>query len=477
LEPGKPRLLDEFASEFQPLATTVRVSCTGSVEIHSRIHESNDGGTTFDEGALYRASSLQPLVAGHAFAMPITGDFIVAEVHGAPTRVVATLTATASDRIADRQYELEAFGARSVGIAASLRSLGPINGQFTVEGDGRVIILPSVPDASSADIARRAPAQVRAQLDARVAAGAVPTLQAPSITRQLLVSPFKAAPFRDPTTGLVLMRDRWYDPSTATFLTPDPEGYADSSNLYIFGKGDPVNNSDPTGRLVKFNGNDPWGDFFLFRDSLQNPTAAALLTLQGDTKRGYVLALRPGVTKAQFLATAIPDPPTYLSDLAAQGIPLPRDRRTVEEKVFALMSSMHITEFQTGDSLTRLSSAPFSWFPRTRTFQEKTIRYGGAMTLEPSETPSGNTAVAVNPLELNQGSAWAASAAYNLAFDPQIATMHEFGHPLAYHDNDVPCFQMLSVYLENQIRARRGERMFRTTERPLIKDPKALMCP
>jgi RHS repeat-associated protein len=250
LEPGKPRLLDEFASEFQPLATTVRVSCTGTVEIHSRIHESNDGGTTFDEGALYRASSLQPLVAGHAFAMPITRDFIVAEVHGAPTRVVATLTATASDRIADRQYELEAFGARSVGIAASLRSLGPINGQFTVEGDGRVIILPSVPDASSADIARRAPAQVRAQLDAQVAPAATPALQEPSIMQQLLVSPFKAAPFRDPTTGLVFMRDRWYDPSTGTFLTPDPEGYADSSNPYTYCGGDPVNCSDPTGRAA-----------------------------------------------------------------------------------------------------------------------------------------------------------------------------------------------------------------------------------
>lgn len=47
------------------------------------------------------------------------------------------------------------------------------------------------------------------------------------------------------------MRDRWYDPSTGTFLTPDPEGYGDSSNLYIFGKGDPVNNSDPTGRYIE----------------------------------------------------------------------------------------------------------------------------------------------------------------------------------------------------------------------------------
>ncbi|MGN6183487.1 MAG: hypothetical protein ACTHQM_07515 [Thermoanaerobaculia bacterium] len=202
-----------------------------------------------------------------------------------------------------------------------------------------------------------------------------------------------------------------------------------------------------------------------------------MLTLQGDAKHGFVLGMRPGVTKAQFLATAIPDPPTYLADLAAQGIPLPKDRRTVEEKVFALMSSMHVTEFQTGASLTRRTSWPFSWIPGMLTFHEQTIRYGGAMTLEPSETPSGNTAIAVNPSEIRHGSAWAAEEAYNLAYDPQIATMHEFGHALAYHDNNIPCFQMWSVYLENQLRARRGERTFRFSEHPLNKDPKTLLCP
>jgi len=43
------------------------------------------------------------------------------------------------------------------------------------------------------------------------------------------------------------VRNRWYDPGTGTFLTPDPMGYQDSSNLYAFCAGDPVNCSDPTG--------------------------------------------------------------------------------------------------------------------------------------------------------------------------------------------------------------------------------------
>ncbi|MBV8519086.1 MAG: RHS repeat-associated core domain-containing protein [Acidobacteria bacterium] len=467
IEPDEPKVFDEFATDFQPLATTVRVSCTGAVDVHSRIHESTDGGITFDDGALYRASAAEPFVAGQTIATPITGDFIVAEVGGAPVRVAATLTATVSGRVLERVYELGPRAQHSVAIVAALRTLGSIDGRFAIEGEGRVIVFRAITDIAVANIAQRG----------RSRQGIASDPQPPSMTRQLLISSFKAAPFQEPATGLVFMRGRWYDLSTGTFLTPDPQGFADSSNLYAFGKGDPVDTSDPTGRLVRFTGKDPWGDFFLFRGSLHNPAAAALLTLQGDSKHGYVLGLRPGVTKAQFLATAIPDPPTYRSDLAAQGIPLPKDRRTVEEKVFDLISSMHITEFETGDSLTRLSSWPFSWFARTRTFQEATSRYGGAMTLEPSETPSGNTAIAVNPLEINNGSAWAATAAYHLAYDPEIAVIHEFGHALAYHDNNVPCFQMWSVYFENQVRARRGERLFRTSERPLRNDPKTLICP
>ena len=62
-----------------------------------------------------------------------------------------------------------------------------------------------------------------------------------------LMTGYKAAPFIEPATGLVYLRTRWYDPATGTFLTPDPMGYHDSSNLYAFAKNDPVNRSDPTG--------------------------------------------------------------------------------------------------------------------------------------------------------------------------------------------------------------------------------------
>ena len=58
---------------------------------------------------------------------------------------------------------------------------------------------------------------------------------------------FQALPFSEPATGLVYARARWYDPSTGSFLTADPLGYQDSSNLYAFCGGDPVNCKDPTG--------------------------------------------------------------------------------------------------------------------------------------------------------------------------------------------------------------------------------------
>jgi len=62
-----------------------------------------------------------------------------------------------------------------------------------------------------------------------------------------LLFDFHALPFRDPATHVVYARARWYDPSTGTFLTPDPMGFFDSSNLYAYGSGDPVNMHDPSG--------------------------------------------------------------------------------------------------------------------------------------------------------------------------------------------------------------------------------------
>ena len=51
----------------------------------------------------------------------------------------------------------------------------------------------------------------------------------------------------DSETGLVYLRNRYYQPSTGRFLQRDPIGYAGGLNVMAYCSGDPVNASDPSG--------------------------------------------------------------------------------------------------------------------------------------------------------------------------------------------------------------------------------------
>jgi RHS repeat-associated protein len=62
-----------------------------------------------------------------------------------------------------------------------------------------------------------------------------------------LLTGFKSAPFVEPATELVYFRNRFYDASTGTWLTPDPAGSLDSNNQYAFCAHQPVDCSDPLG--------------------------------------------------------------------------------------------------------------------------------------------------------------------------------------------------------------------------------------
>jgi RHS repeat-associated protein len=55
-----------------------------------------------------------------------------------------------------------------------------------------------------------------------------------------------AGQYTDPTTGLVYLRARWYDPATGEFLTVDPL-VANTQEPYSYGDDDPINGTDPTG--------------------------------------------------------------------------------------------------------------------------------------------------------------------------------------------------------------------------------------
>jgi len=66
-------------------------------------------------------------------------------------------------------------------------------------------------------------------------------------SKSKLLFDFHALPFHDPASGVIYARARWYDPATGAFLTPDPKGFDDSSNLYAYCAGDPINSEDPSG--------------------------------------------------------------------------------------------------------------------------------------------------------------------------------------------------------------------------------------
>jgi RHS repeat-associated protein len=70
---------------------------------------------------------------------------------------------------------------------------------------------------------------------------------AETMADEILSARMHAHPFTDGMTGLNYVRARWYDPLSGTWLSADPSGFLDSSNVYAFAGGDPVNGKDPTG--------------------------------------------------------------------------------------------------------------------------------------------------------------------------------------------------------------------------------------
>lgn len=51
----------------------------------------------------------------------------------------------------------------------------------------------------------------------------------------------------DEETGLIYVRNRYYDPELGRFITADPKGYMDGPSPYTFVRNDPVNKRDPQG--------------------------------------------------------------------------------------------------------------------------------------------------------------------------------------------------------------------------------------
>jgi RHS repeat-associated protein len=207
---------------------TLRIECTDDVLIVARIQTSPDG-TSFDQGRVFHAvGEDDPVTSTAPRRFATDRDLVVMEVSGAPVMVHVSVANIAGDVLAEREYEIPAFAQQIVNLANYRAVAASV--ALTVQGSGAVVAQTEGDDAGLSN-----------QLQPASTPHSVNPLAG-------LPASFKAAPFQEPMTGLIMMRDRWYDPKTGTFISPDPEGYRDSPDLYTFAGGDPVNKSDPSGR-------------------------------------------------------------------------------------------------------------------------------------------------------------------------------------------------------------------------------------
>jgi RHS repeat-associated protein len=224
IEPGTRLFPDVLPAATE--TATVRVDCTSEIEILSRIQQSSSQVRTAGAERFY-----------HAVSVARSGTTAVVRV-GTPSIAIGEVRGeTVTVRLTTRHAQAITFplGPHDVRLVDIDRPNDlPTEVEIEIVGGNGQIFASA--EAASGKVVPPVP----------VRRATTSTTTTPETL--LGVASFKAAPFRDPATGLVYMRDRWFDPRSGTFLTPDPAGYRDSSNLYSYCSGDPVNCHDPTGR-------------------------------------------------------------------------------------------------------------------------------------------------------------------------------------------------------------------------------------
>jgi RHS repeat-associated protein len=100
--------------------------------------------------------------------------------------------------------------------------------------------------------------------------------------------------------GMVYLGARYYDAATRTFLSPDPLDYHAGLNLYSYAAGDPINLTDPDGRIAKetFSIN-------TYKESLSLFSSSADSWKMGDINNRALAVLGVGTATIAVTATTI----------------------------------------------------------------------------------------------------------------------------------------------------------------------------
>ena len=241
---GAPQIELNAFSEVAAIGS-LQIRCSTAVVIAARIQASADGGGTFDEGRTYAAVD-EASGFRDSRTVAVDGDLFVAEVFGKPVTFEAVVTGKSGSVVGRKTYAVNAFAQKTLDLS-DLRSAPTVARPASVtvrvaDGEGALVVGRETRDPDLLQLVARRDREVNAVSTA--ASAAAPSHTPPP---SLGTASFQAAPFQDSFTGLVYFRNRWYDPRTGSWLTPDPMGYGDSANPYAFAGGDPVNGRDPTG--------------------------------------------------------------------------------------------------------------------------------------------------------------------------------------------------------------------------------------
>ena len=101
-------------------------------------------------------------------------------------------------------------------------------------------------------------------------------------------SPYKFAARRiDSETGLYYNRNRYYNPSTGRFISPDPIGYGDGMNMYAYVGNDPMNATDPMG-LFANDDDDVMEEIIVIGQRIKRIGSDFIVTISGDAVREWL---------------------------------------------------------------------------------------------------------------------------------------------------------------------------------------------